>query len=241
MPAKTEARLYKIFVKEMQEEAEGDDPLRGRGRPLCPDGKFVHLERRLGDRTLYLLGEQHGSRGPVDYTHEQLVPKIKQDPRSWLVLYEGAQDVVQDFPNIDPDAFYFHELAKLFGILYDDAIADIYTQDTRAYIKHKTGITEVDFDRLLLKWALPLLQSVPKDKREGWVGSWILNMLGKHDTKYRRELLLMGPIKDLHFDEIILPHWNDYSKIRFHQLLKQYADKSNLLVSVGLAHIPVFE
>ena len=239
MKFKNEVQLYKVFgeaIKELEEKF--------RNHPIFDEdrinGKFRYLDRRLNRQRLHLVGEMYYSRKPVDYIHQNLVACIERSPKTWLVLRENAGKIVVEDPVKYPTLFYLQELAKLFRLPYEEALADLHAPDTRGYIKRKTGISEEDIDRLILTDAMGFVKVKDLEKNLPYLVIGISKNLQRSIDDTLR-LFLLGPNKDLDFDEVIGKHLNDYSRERFHQLLKKYPDRNDVLISVSYSHFPAFE
>lgn len=233
MKIKNESQLYQVFeeaIKNLEEKIRGHPILKN-----CINGEFIYLERKLNRHRLHLLGETHGSRKTGDYIHQNLVSLIEWCPQKWLILHEN-KDVVDPINN--PTGFYIQGLAKLFRLPYEEALTNLYAQDTREYIKRKTGIKEEDIDRLIIRIIMDIVTM--EDREDPLSVAKFISKNLKKPLDYTIRLLLMGPKTDLDFREIIEKNWNDYSRERFHKLLKSYSDRTKILVSVGYNHLPAF-
>ncbi len=233
MSFKNEGQLYQIFtkaVRKLERIFRDYDNLRD-----LTNGEFRYIERELNGRQLHLLGEEHFSRKPADYVHQNLVAHIESSPQTWLVLREDAE--IEE-PLLSPTQFYIKQLAKLFRLPYEEALGDLHAQDTREYIKRKAKINEEDLDRSLLTLAIYVCSTQQSEDLPDLV-RFLAEILQK-PPGYTLRLLSMGP-KNLEFEEMVLKHCNGYSREKFHQLLKKYPDRSNVLISVGYDHFPAFK
>lgn len=206
-------------------------------------------EKQLNHQKLCLLLEGHYSKSPVVYTHNDLVPRIEENPQNWLILNENAGTIITD-PMRNPTHFYFQELAKLFNIPQEDAIAQLYDPEVRRYIvedlQASYEITLADFDSFLVFSDLQNLQKIQGQITMEDLTRFVNNM-SKHyqcdpqyiaqiigDFKHRPGPAVMIP------DELYVNPWNKFSQRRFNEICSQYKDKTNILVSVGIDHSPVF-
>ena len=235
MTFRNEDNLYTAFVKAVKKFEES---LRGTAFGNLTRGKFRYLERKLDGRQVYLLGEEHYSRKPVDYVHWNLVRRIKESPGTWMVLIECAETPMDD-PIDSPTHFYIQGLAKLFGLPYEEALADLYAPDTREYIRRNSGITEEDIDRLILTGSMQMCTPEQRADIPRLIKLQSKNL--QKPPEYVVKLLEMGPKEDINFEEVVGRHWNDYSRERFHRLLERYSDRRDVMISVGYNHFPAFE
>jgi hypothetical protein len=221
------------------------------GVNLVIESELSYSEKARGSRTLYLLGESHGSRKPIDHIHERIVPKIKKNPENWLLLREGYK--FSEYVNVFPPALYFQGITKLFNIPYEIALADLLSLDTREYIRKREEISDEDIDREILAYFLETetfmgtgsieiprsVKDLPKEVNASWIVRSMSEYL-KKPWEYVWELL-----RTMHEhpnrSEEVLRSWNEFSKERFNKLIELYPDRSDILISVGDAHSPVFE
>ncbi len=194
--------------------------------------------RQRDKRTLYVLVEAHGSIAPINYTHENLVPKIKINPNTWLILRELKDVEADPFSPRHISHSYFQELSKLFGIPSEDPIADILSQDTRDYIRRASNISERDIDRSLITLVVGERDQQRLDHQ--FLASELVGHL-KKPYHYILELLSLGPYRYAEFLQNVGKPWNEYSRQRFQGLLEKYPEKTSILVSAGAGHLPVFE
>lgn len=110
-------------------------------------GRFVYTEKQSNGRHIYFVGENHFSRKPIDFIHQNLVSEMKRNPDSWIILREGDNEFIAE-PQDGPSTFYVQELSTLFKVPHEDALADIYSPDTRRYIFETKGVSERDIDRI---------------------------------------------------------------------------------------------
>ncbi len=90
---------------------------------------------------------------------------------------------------------------------------------------------------ILLDFLMEL--ETPEDRKESRFVIHMAAQIGK-SREYTWRLLRKEP-HDLDFVDAIGTPWNDYSRQRFHRLLQEHPDRSNILVSAGCNHLPVFE
>ncbi len=102
-----------------------------------------YVERQVDGRNIYFVGEEHCSRAPIIQTHETVVPRIDNNPSSWLVLSEDGNRPVKNVA-LEPGKFYFQKLARIYGLPYDDALTDIYSADTRRHIKQASIVNQLN-------------------------------------------------------------------------------------------------
>ena len=221
----------------------------------------VYVEKMFGNQKVYIVGETHNTRDPIDLVHRVLVPKIEEDPASWLILRENARELYED-PTEGLDAFYFQELARLCGMPYVEALADFRDTSTRDHIKQQAEITDEELDRhiinLLLGYfsfeeaeSLHAVIAAAKTGLDGVDGAKIrtafsivksIATMGRMESKHVASIIFSSPLPDVRtFEEIVGRPWNDFSRQRFHRLRNEYSTKTNILVSVGRNHVPIFE
>ena len=237
MAFESEDGLYAIVVrafekyKELYKNNPANNPFQ--------DGKLTHSQWTLDNgQVVYFVGEEHGIRQSVDYIHNEIVPKIKQDPKTWLILREKRAGVKVQSPMGNPPLFYSQELAKFFKIPYIEALTDLYAPDTRAYIQAKAGINGEDIDRIYLTMVTQEFAT-----REEIINLSLFAQKASKVLKKRVEHALMGPVEDSEqkFRDLVITPWNEYSRERFHRILKQYPNKSNILVCTGSLHLSAFQ
>lgn len=231
---------YNIFIDYLK-----DNPMVTRA--LRDDDQYAYEERQVGNKKIHFVGEMHFSRKPIDFMHQNLVPEIKRDPKSWLILREGGSESI-DEPQNSASTFYVQELAKMFNLPYEEALADLWSPDTRKYITQRTGISEKDIDRLLLSTVLGAYSQEIKDNNyiiPEHVIERIIVFLKKpkdYTTQLTREHYgkPLEPDFEGKLGEMI-KSWNDYSKVRFNEMLQKYPERTNILISTGNKHLPVFQ
>jgi hypothetical protein len=248
-PFKNEDELYGAVLRAFEQVRVSLE--KWPGINLAIESELSYSEKPRGSRTLYLLGESHGSRKPIDHIHEKIVPKIKKNPKNWLLLREGYG--FTEYMDVFPPALYFQGIAKLFNIPYEIALADLLSLDTREYIRKREEISDEDIDREVLAYFLETeifiekgLIEIPrsaKDLPKEVNVPWVVHSTSEHLKKpweYVWELL-----KTMHQhpdrSEEVLRSWNEFSKERFNKLIELYPDRNDILVSVGDGHLPVFE
>lgn len=207
------------------------------GDELFPD------EKSINSKKVYLIGESHVSIKPVMYAHENLVLQITQETNRWLIFREGIYPKITE-PAEHPTLFYFQELARLLRIPYKEALANLHEQSTRHYIKEKSGINNEYIDTYLLCVRIVSEGGFPTSK-EGF--NAIIARMSKFFRKPEEYILklvmnvIVNPPDPTLFTQKIIEPWNEYSRIRFHEILRQYADRDRFLVSVGRDHLPAFK
>ena len=158
------------------------------------------------------------------------------------MLYETANEPITD-PVDSPTQFYIQELARLFELPYDGALADLSAQETREHIMKETGVSESDIDKLLLKSAKEAIiecgEVTDKEINENDPG-FLVNMseLIRKSPEYTRQLLSEGLETNLDFDKAITKSWTACSRNRFHRHLETH---SNILVYVCIGNFPAFQ
>ncbi len=204
------------------------------------ENKYLKYEEiKARKRTIHVLGEIHCSRMPFEYTHQNLWPEMQKDSKSWIILREGKENVRE--PYKDPIGFYLQELARLCNMPYEEALADIYAEDTRLCIRTISGMSEEDIDRFLVFYSMcAQIITGTKTFDASTIGITAKNI--KKPYAYAKKLCEKGPIVDneADFAELFGKPWNEISKMRFEKLLISYTDKTNVLVSVGHGHLPAF-
>jgi hypothetical protein len=225
------------------------------------------VEREINGRKLYLLGEMHGSITQVDFVHENLVPKITENPKRWLMLLEFAS---MKSGLLSLSHFYLEKLAKLFGIPCEEALADLYARDSITYIKNyiqkvdpsleakkidKIVLLSVHFPLYFQKALLSYLveNGFVTEKKAQKIFSKTCSRFVSRFSKnsgmpepYVYTLLIELALNNFpetqrQFEEFVVKPWNELSKERFYKLLEKYSDKSEILVSVGIGHLPAFQ
>lgn len=231
----SENQLYRTAIK-----AAGKLALHPNFRDST-EGDILHTEKQLNGQRLFLVAEPHHySRKPVDHVHSLLVPRIQENPGDWLILRKNGSSVVR-FPIQAPVQFYFQELAGLLRMPYEEALADLHSHDTQEYIRKNGEVDQKDIDRFILTVTLNIHLAPSKniDYPPRIVGK--MSKVLQKPPEYAREIFSMGSLTDTDIEKCIVDQWNDYSRKRFHELRRKYSDRSNILVSVGYSHLPVFE
>lgn len=212
----------------------------------------IYIEKPLFGRMFHVIAEQsHSSWANVEYVHKHIVPSINQNPSHWLYLREGRSDP-GDKPDdrillkSSPQFFYPIHLAATLRIPEDDALASIFAQETRAYIQAAAGVTEEEVDI----WLINII-GAPEDGC-GDINEKIA-LLARDINKpigYVKELMLTRSLElkltqdddpEKVFDARVGIHWNAYSRIRLPDVLARYPERTHILVSIGAAHLPVFD
>lgn len=214
---------------------------------LNNNDQYVYKEKQVGDKKIYFVGEMHFSKKPIDFIHQNLVAEIKRDPKNWIILREGGSESI-DEPQNSATTFYVQELAKVFNLPYEEALADLWSPDTRKYISERTGISERDIDRLLLSTVLGAYSQEIKDNNYNIPEHVMdrINFFLRKPKDYTAQLTReqfgkpIEPDFEVKFDEMI-KSWNEYSKVRFNEILQRYPERTNVLISTGNKHLPVFE
>jgi len=232
-PSKAEDQLYKRISRLFDDIRES---LRYERRKDL-DEDVVYEEHQIQGHTLYIVGEHHHSRKQVDYIHEMIAPRIKKNPQKWLILSEDANKK-QKNPKKIPSLFYIQELAAIYGLPYVTPLASFTANDTREYIYQQSEIESETIDRVVIEMHFRDLGLSWSTNRE--VSRGAMKYLGQGEN-YIRRILSMGPLpnSDLLL-EIIISNWNDYSKGQLPEKLGQYPTRSEVLVSAGSGHLPVF-
>ncbi len=233
MRFETEHQLYRVVIRAVEKLKQN---------PIFRssiEGEMRCTERQSNGQRLYLVGETHYSRKPVDYVHKKTAPEIEQNPQTWLILREDADDIIKS-PVEYPTHFYFQELVKLFKLPYEDALANLWSPNTREYIQRNARINEDDIDRFVLDIAM---RGIITSKNINYPPRFVNQMseILQKPAEYTSRLLSMGSLANLALEETIVRCWNDCSRERFHKLREKYSDKNNILVSVGYSHLPAFD
>ncbi|MBI2657515.1 hypothetical protein HYX08_02360 [Candidatus Woesearchaeota archaeon] len=233
MEFKDEHELYSIVMEafeDFKERTEQDPVTRG-----MVDAEIFEDKRFLRDRTLYVVGETHASKKPVEYVHQSIVPKL--NPNDWIILREGVSKQIKD-PKEFPPHFYFQELAKLFSIPYHEAMPDIDDAEVRRFIKKSAGVSDDEIERAMVQFHFQMFPNAPDGPIE-----LLLALLGTAKMMRRSlddvcRVIKNGAPTILYED--IKPYWEAYSRQEFHKIISLYPERTNFLISVGMAHISVF-
>lgn len=215
-------------------------------RSLANEGQPVYTEKQSGNRHLYFVGENHFSRESIDFIHRELAPKIRQNPNSWIILREGDRESTELLDG--PSTFYVQELSALFNVPHEDALADIYSLDTRRYIFETKGVSERDIDRIFTSQILGAysreIRGNNRNLPDHVVDRMVIYLRKPKDyvLALANELLQKPPEPD--FEEKadkVIEGQNNYSKMRLHEILKKYPERTNVLISAGYRHLPIIE
>ncbi len=190
------------------------------------DDEIQYTERQQGNQHIHLIGEPRYSRKSIEYVHQHVASKIKQDPPSWLFLIENCTDPAH--PDVSPSRFYFQKLAAMYRLPCLDALADLCSRTTRAYITKKASQDPKAVDQLLLTYATDTVDFAKAIRH-------FIRLQKASDSP--RELLDAGSANMIRFEDNIGKYWDECSKPRFTKICTQYADKSNILISVRKNHL----
>ncbi len=236
--------------------------------PTPETDRLEKEKREVSGRSIYLIGEMHLSILPAQYFHNELLELVIQDPKSWLFLIEGAFVPIVS-PASCPARYYLEKTAALLDIPVMEALTDIYDKETRDYIKRESGLFDSDVDRFITSAFLAALSEKEKidvvkgvlDVLAGRGGAseaareLLIEALSLAKclekpfevaleliSSYAAEVLMYDKTKrKTFFDHTVGIHWNNHSRLRFHRILEYNPDKRNILVNVGLNHLPAFD
>jgi hypothetical protein len=229
---------------------------------------FKYEEREINGRKVYLIGERHGTITPVDFVHENLVLKIADNPKRWLILLETVS-MTSDL--LAPSLFYLRKLAKLFNIPCEEVLVKLLEPDTINYVKSyvkkvnpSLAADEQKLDAIILsneciglQGAVQILIDLVKEGRltleeakkeiEKLTYSGISHISRRSGMPATYVGSLMTRFLETPYEEVarqseefVLKPWNELTRERFYKLLEKYSDKSEILVNVGIAHLPAF-
>ncbi|MBI4162341.1 MAG: hypothetical protein HY513_01550 [Candidatus Aenigmarchaeota archaeon] len=212
----------------------------------CIGSEALHAEQTyLGGKTLYIIGEVHNSKAPVDYVHTVIVPKMEKSPGAWMMLKEAAGTYVASVFSA-PAHFYFQELAEYFGLPYLDPLEDIGSEKVRSTIRHACKVSDEDIERFVtcqvIKPYSELTTGVDGSRSSGH-DEIIIKGVMRHFRKsrdYAERLITAGPLP-FEVEFAIGDAWNSISRANIDKILGEYSSKAFVLVEVGNAHVPIFE
>ncbi len=239
---KNEQELYEIVVKSIEDRLHALRESKHKGQRefaklVEKSGNAIVRRKPIGNKNLYIIGEHHHSRSQIDYFHRELFDKLCINRYDWVFFREGAGDIVT-YPHEDPSLFYFQKIAMLFEVPILEAIADLRLPENQKYLSIHAHIESKAIDSTLInsKLAFMTCDHLKTNTREtiNDLAKWI-----KRDPQYVYSLLQKGPLEEEIFKQID-PHWNTLSKERLQRILPLYS-RSNVLISVGAAHLPAFE
>jgi len=151
---RTEQQLF-AFIDAKLTQSGVDRELKKLGREPEED-TFAYRELQKSGKTVHVLGETHCSRKPMDLVHENLADHIVQEKESWIFLVEEVAERVERHNDrwvTTPATAYVCELAMMLGIPVEEALADIYSQETRARIA-SIGVEESLVDQFLFSMSI---------------------------------------------------------------------------------------
>jgi len=232
-PVRAEAQLYQRISRIFENLREN---LRYE-MLIYLDEDIEYEEHIVQGHTLHIVGEHHLSRKQVDYIHEMIAPRMRENPQTWFILNEDANKGERN-PKKSPSLFYIQELAAIHGIPYDEPLANLFADSTREYIYQQSEIESETIDRVIINEHFRDVGLSWSTNREAMKDATQFLGMGEN---YARRILSMGPLpnSDLIL-EIIVSNWNNYSKGQLPEKLGQYPTRSEVLVSVGSRHMPVF-
>lgn len=209
--------------------------------------KFI--EKEIGQQRIYINGEVHFKRAVIDHIHNTLLEKIEKYPSSWLLLQEGAnkRDRRRNLP-VSPSHFYLHNLSKLYGLPYKEALADLLSEKTRDYMRKDKGITGEQIDKIIIEANIfqgffmgisKFPEEMDIEEKEKLIGS--LSLVIKKPKNYIKRLIDLSILEDFSNHDRLMESWNKISKERFFRLRQQYNDKKNILIIAGQNHILAFD
>lgn len=213
------------------------------------DHPVVYELRTLHGKRVHLLGEEHGSRDPVDYTHEHLAPSIIADPDSWMILVEGAAHKSVLNKHQRGGDLYFRELAKTCGLPFEEALTDLVDDGTRGYIVMSGTENEV-IDLVYVILHMKHLTPEELAYRESAVGR-LANMTGFSRERvgliFERlpidgdEGLMIDwdALYDVFVSKIGRP-WNRYIRQCLPDILGAHPERTNVLVNIGERHFDAY-
>ncbi|MBI1935057.1 hypothetical protein HYS31_01325 [Candidatus Woesearchaeota archaeon] len=223
------------------------------------NSKIQYMLRQFKDQRLYVVGEMHNTKAPVEYIHNKIVPKIRHKPQSWLILSEGHRKFQPSLKS-SPGEFYMAELAKMFNTPIEDALAELEAEETRAYICQNSQLCDDDVLSYLVNGALfvhPMYKILAENPQQNIRDvkellkfmDIVLNEWSKRTGKSRghlESLIMPSPLLDdwIRYENhrtLITDILNKYSKHRLYEILRQYESKTNVLVNAGWNHFPAFE
>ena len=203
--------------------------------------------KKIADRRVYLVGETHLTRDAVDYVHTNIAPKIISDQNTWMILREGlhSHDEAKenDFLSAAPDLFYFTKLSKVLSIPAYDPIKSPLDSNVKPHILANTNLTELDIDSWYLVTYINLNRNLPETERPA-AQKFLVEKFGKGE-EYLMETLRHaqkedGAFRSRKIHESLMLAWNGHARKEFESILEQNAQRRNILVSVGKAHLPAF-
>lgn len=238
MEFKKEKELYR-FVREAHEKRR---KLSHSLETSSLEDHLIALERTIGTHKIHIAGESHNSFSQVDYMHKSIVPLIREKPEKWLILSEHSDSPFYIHNAIySPTRFYISELANLFKIPVEEAMPPITSREVLTYIKEKSSINEDDIFRFYLTTLVCFIRPLIKNPEKFRL---FLNELSTLVGKTPSYLLnMLNSLNSINYEEVraqVIKHQNNYAKERFYALLEKYSDKSDVLISVGIGHIPSF-
>lgn len=200
-----------------------------------PEQMFSYQLREVDERRVHVLAEEGNSSKPVEFAHANLVGEIHQDPSRWMILQEGGEDRETD-PSIHPTLYYFQELAHLYSLPYEPAMADIFSPSTQQYLTEQ-GVDKETIHLYLL--TMGILDVAPSSEAELTVFAKFAADLLKKPEEYIWDFLSKGP-QPVEERERVDREWASYSHQHFYQMLEAHPDRDHILVSVIHTHMDVF-
>jgi len=206
---------------------------------LC--GRLITDRVEKKGKLLYVIGERHKTRDPIDYVHNEIVPLIKEDPKTWIILKEGIDSYLEftdeEIYTSVPDLFYFKKLANALGIVGFEAIGDILGQNTRAFITTNSDISEEQIDQWFTIGALQRNPHIPQEENLSFTAERL-----KKPLDYIKGLISgtwnSQDLSQLHKKLMIT--WNMYASKRLEKIIQEHPERYNILVSVGISHLPAY-
>lgn len=244
---KSEGELYKRVMRvfrDPEKRASIQDELKKKVQDLT-EGAMVYFSR-TGDRTVYVVGGTFYSKEPVQHIHREIAPAIVKAPRDWAIFRQGAS-LHLDFPETDPAHFYCQELARMFRLPYEDALADITSKNTRNYIQEVGGISPKDLDRwVITRYITTIVEnargaaSTEGEKRIVMARAMVrvAEILGK-PLAYVADRILEGPTPDKSIEDTILLHWGNVSREMVYKEIGRI-ERRNILISIEYEHVAAF-
>ncbi len=238
---KRERALYRKTYAEMEGTYRNS-------RDYSSDTTTVTYRRYFSNRReIHLVGENHESGSSVRLIHETIVPLMRVDSRSWLIFKEGtSEELVKG-----TSPYYVCGLGKIFAVPTEEAITPLEDPQLRKSIMTELSMTEENLDRFdFFSYLVYICYEMGHDFISELSVPEIEEVLNIYTTEtkkpreYAIRLCLQPFLNEGEFNALnnrIMMIQNRVSKERFRRILIENEDRSNILVSVGIAHLEAFE
>ncbi len=214
----------------------------------------------ISGKRVHAIGEMHGSPLPIHFTHDVFFPEMN---KSWAILVEGL-DSDMNMKNMKAYSIfhgYYIELSAILEIPIGNAVSNIEDPGVRSEIAGLAKINSKDVDVVLARDTISkykveergalikTLNMMPITDEEKIAANRILIDIerelgldrdGTCEVAYRAiESLSWSEGKSDEIWEKFMNGWNLHSRLEMDMLLSSYPHIRNVLMVVGMDHLPM--